>query len=290
MADEDKADSTDTPEEESLARERGWTPKDEWKGKPEYWQSAKTYLERDPKTFIPKLEKKIGQLEGKLAKKEAETEDRIKRLEGTMRSHYQAQIDRIKEEYEGRKRKAVETGDTEAYDKAVAGEQKAVATLEKKVEAAEDKQELKDTKERSDLPPETKKRLESFLEDNPWYSENRRLQKQFDFLYAVVEEDMPSATIAERLDEARDRLIKDNPEKFGKKRETDDDDEPSSRRSRVESGSRSNGSGPKKKGWSDIDPDDRRLAESMIGEGKLFKDKADYASDYWKSLEEEARA
>lgn len=286
---EQEQDVAEPSDNEVRARELGWAPKEEWKGKPEHWKSADEWLEQAPKNYIPKLEKKIGQLEGKLARKEAETEDRIKRLEGTMKAHYQAQIDQIKSDYEGKKEKAVETGDTEAYKKAVADEKRAVEGLEKKVEAAEDKQELKDTKAASDLPPEVKKRLEAFLEDNDWYSTNRRLQKNFDFLYAVVEEEMPGATIVERLDEARTRLVEANPEKFGKVKKDDDDDEPR-RGSRVESGSRNTNGGPKKKGWSDIDSEDRRLAESMIGEGKLFKDKSDYAADYWKAQEEDARA
>jgi hypothetical protein len=116
------------------------------------------------------------------------------------------------------------------------------------------------------------------------------LGRKFDLTYYDVEDDpnFKTATIAERLDETKARLKKANPVAFGGEPEEEEDEEPA-RRSRVEGGSRGANGGSRKKGWTDIDAEDRRMAQSMIGEGKLFKDKADYAADYWKAQEEEAR-
>jgi hypothetical protein len=91
------ADEEDTAPEQSeaevKAREQGWLPKEEFKGKAELWKPAEEWLERSGSRYVPALEKKIGQLERKLAEKEANTEAAIKRLEGTMKAHYQVQID-----------------------------------------------------------------------------------------------------------------------------------------------------------------------------------------------------
>lgn len=280
MADDDE-DGSVSPEIEEKARENNWVPKSEWKGKPEYWMPADKWLEKTPKTYIPKLEKEIGKLKGQLAKQETDFSDRLKRLETTTSRRLEQERDRMEREYEGRILKATELGDTEAVKKAMTDQKKDMKALDEKAEKAEDKQEPK----AGELPPELKKELEEWAEENDWFNTDRRLRRVAIALYDEVEEDMPNASVRKKLDEVRKRCEEEFPAKFAK----DAEDDPPRRGSRVEGGSRnSNGSGSKKLGWSDIKAGDREIAKNMIGEGKMFKDQADYAKDYWEANAEEA--
>lgn len=266
----EEASALSEPDDQEVkARETGWVPKEEWKGKPDNWKPAADWLERSNPRYVPALEKKIGNLEGKLAKQETEFADRLKRLESSTRAALKDERERIEREAEARILKATELGDTEGVKKALSDQKKDMERLSEKAEVAADKQELKETKEASDLPPEVKKRLESWLEDNDWYSSNRRLARQFDYIYSVVEEDMPGATILERLAAAREKLVEENPTKFGKKAAEEDDRKPS----RVEGGNRNtNGS---KDGWSQVPADDRKVCDNLIkGDGLFLSDEA----------------
>lgn len=277
-------EDTNAVDVEDQAREVGWVPKEEWKGKPDYWKPAAEWLERAPKTYIPKLEKEIGKLKAQIAKQETEVEDRIKRLESTTRRRLDQERERLEREYEARILKATELGDTEAVKKVMTDQKKDMKALDEKVDAAEEKKDAK----AGEIPPELKKELEEWADENDWFNTDKRLRRVAIAFYDEVEEDMPNASMKRKLQEVRKLVEEEFPSKF-KKDEAGDDDDPPRRGSRVESGSRnSNGAGAKKLGWSDIPKDDRDTAKSMIGEGKLFKDQADYAKDYWEANAEAA--
>lgn len=267
------------PDVEERAREVGWVPKEEWKGKPDYWKPAEEWLERAPKTYIPKLEKQIGKLEGQLAKQEADFAGRIQRLEATTSRRLKQEQERLEREYENRILDATKMGDTEGVKKALSDQKQAMEKLDDKIEKAEDKQ---GDKKAPEVPPE----LEEWAAENTWFvtPDNPRGNKKLT-AYAVaewddIEDEMPRASMKAKLGELSKRMADEFPSKFGK--DDGDDDEPQRRGSRVEGGSRNtNGSGSKRQGWSDIPSGDREVAKSMIGDGKLFKDQADYAKAYW---------
>lgn len=252
---------------DALARETGWVPKEEWKGKAENWKPAAQWLERSNSKYVPSLEKEIGALKGQLARERDATERRFNRLEASTRAAVASERARLEAEYEERILKATALGDTEGVKTALTAQKRDMAALADKAEKAE--QEPKENPKTKDgISDDVREELTSWAKDNDWFNTDRRLRRIAIAFYDEVEEDMPAASVSRKLEEVRKRVEEEFPSKFTKKNGADDDEETPSR---VESGSR-NGAG-QRNGWSSVPRQDRDICDGLIKGDGLFLSK-----------------
>lgn len=104
------------PEAEAEARKYGWRPKEEFDRDPEGWVDAARFLE------LPSTHKKM--LRDELRETKQEMADRLARLEKANKAAMERALEAQKAQYEAQlhqvraaQRKAVEDGDTAAYDR-----------------------------------------------------------------------------------------------------------------------------------------------------------------------------
>jgi hypothetical protein len=170
------------------------------------------------------------------------------------------------------------------------------------------------------LTPRDQRVRDEWMEKNPWFHRSPELNTEAQRIHMELWEKVPGLDLAENLERVTNELKKKYPEKFGlepnstsvvdNRAQTQTSAIPqvpmnqgngggrgnegngyaqTSQHSFVEgssSGSASGGYSSRKKGWSDIHPDDRALAEkSYINTGFYGKDtqkaREAYATDYW---------
>jgi hypothetical protein len=105
----------ETPRDfEAEARERGWAPKDEFKGDPARWVDAETFIERTD-TVMPLLKADRDRYKRELADLKRSLKQATKHFEGAEKRAY----DRAKADIEARIEEATEAGDVTAVKAAL---------------------------------------------------------------------------------------------------------------------------------------------------------------------------
>lgn len=98
----------------------GWSPKESWRGDPDRWVDAKTFVERGEK-ILPIVQAKVERLKEELDKKDREFADRLSRMEnvhrGMTKKREKVLIDRIAD-LEGKRKEAIENADGDSFQKA----------------------------------------------------------------------------------------------------------------------------------------------------------------------------
>lgn len=209
---------------EREARKMGWVPQDEWKGRDEDWKDADTWVAKG---------KEIGPIvNAKLKAEVAELKASFKRLETmgekTLARELERQRVQLTEKFDAQKREAVKLGDEDAYDKAEKAQRTALKDLD---ETAKDK--IDEAPAKGGIRPAEKAIIDDWMGDNSWFKDSAKLRRDMDDNFDDVSREMPGATMADKLAAAKERVIKDHPEKFGKKASN------GSGRNTVEGGSRS---------------------------------------------------
>lgn len=122
MADEDVIENEDQADEqeggddppelsevEQIAQEMGWSPEDEWRGDPEKWVDAKTFLRTGQTIHKKTLERQDAQI--------AEMRQVIDGFAGQYQRGQKAAYERAIADLKAQQRAAVAEGDTEAFDR-----------------------------------------------------------------------------------------------------------------------------------------------------------------------------
>lgn len=266
--------AADTGNMESEARAMGWVPKDEWKGDPDKWRPASEFVQRGEE-ILPIVRSLLTKERAKNARLERRVEEStaaLKRVDRMAGIALERQREQIVAEYEARKEKAVESGDTDAYRKASEGERAALNKLDEKTKEA--------TK---DAEPGTKAGiskadadvLEDWMDDNTWFKSDPEMTVFADRKWDRYEKDNPDASFADKLAHVRDEVEKKFPAKFGKKSAGNGS-------SAVESGSRVPGGGSDQKLSSKLPKEVRPQMERDIKQG-LYKSAEEWAEVYFQS-------
>lgn len=266
----DPGGSEDARDFESEAREMGWVPQDEWRGDPNRWSDAKTFVEKG-ETFIPFLQADRRKLQEKLEAKDAEFEQRLKRMEAmsTKREEaIKAQFDNELQRIRNEQRAAVADGDTEKFD-----------ALERQRESLS-KQSADAFRVEDDEPADPHKSYEKKVADwaaeNPWYNENFELATKAENYSQFLMRRNPGMQLEDNLRMTAEYIRKEHPEAYGGKPQ---------RRSPVDSGpqfnSAPNGRKPSK-GYKDLPREAQEAAQLDVSQG-LFKSKEEWAKEYWEN-------
>lgn len=200
---------------EARARRMGWLPEDEWdderaekqgRRKPAKFITAREYIE-NAENSLPMLRSHLRNMDAKLNEANKQTAEVYSILQ-EQRQLSVAAIERARKEEREKLLKERE----EAFD---AGDKKTFQEVEAKIEEldannapAADKPGQQ--QQRSD-PPE----VAEFRRKNPWFTTDARLTNNLIEEFEEVKTEKPDLSFGEKMEEAKRRLMKRFPEKFG---------------------------------------------------------------------------
>jgi hypothetical protein len=258
---------------EAEAREMGWVPEDEWRGdkKPAKFKTAREFVEAG-QTILPIVQKRAKDAEAKLEAFKKEAEERFARMERMNDLALKKQRAKLETDFDARLREAVKFGDEEGYDKALKDKAQALKDLEEEAKPVE-----KDKTQAGALSPAEVSALAEWRADNKWFQSDRKLTALMDAEFEEVTAEMPGATFAQRLEEARNRVAETFPDKFGAKTSA-------KRAGAVEGGSRIPGGGQKGRMADKLGAEERKQATKDVAEG-LYKDVEAWARVYFNEEE-----
>jgi hypothetical protein len=146
---------------EAEAKEQGWAPEEEWRGKPEDFKSAEQFI-KDGENIPAILKSKVEKLEGRVEqlldsnKKFNEMSQRTLKKEREEKEKAIAQLEDVRKQ-------AITEGDGEAFDRA----DKQINELREDIQP-----------QTTEIDPVAKK----WLDSNPWYETNDKLAVHADGL------------------------------------------------------------------------------------------------------------
>lgn len=259
---ESQADETDY---EADASKQGWVPKEHYKGNPDRWVDAKTFVERG-EIFRPMLHTKYKELETKweesqrrLSEQEAAIERNNKIAEKFQERAKQEALEQLKRD----QKKAWEQGDEATYDK-----------LDKRRDAIADEFKVEPVKTAPSAPvvdPYVRK----FEQENPWYGKDLVLTDTAESLdrRLIASGQFPTPEL--RHAEVKRLVVEAFPHKF------------TNPAREVKNGLGSGRNPAKltiKKGWDAIPEADKKIATGFIR--STGKTQEEYAKTYWEMSKE----
>lgn len=273
------------PEIETKALSMGWQPKEKFRGDPEKWVPAETFVERG-ETFVPylkannrKLEAKVDSLSTQLVELARTSQEQIAALR-----EYNSEFNKERVE---RQRKSLVEGIKEARNN---GDVDAEESLREKL--AETKKALAESDEKSTPAPkpsevvptaEVKAAFEQFRETHTWYEEDHMMKSAFigTMQTKMLDPAFQKLSVEERFETVAQAVE----ERFGQK--------PVSK-SKYESSS--GGGGPesrtsKGKSFADLPAEAKegcaRYEAKVVGKGKAYATaeawQKKFAEDYWRN-------
>ncbi|MEM6682598.1 MAG: hypothetical protein AAF607_10175 [Pseudomonadota bacterium] len=191
---------------EAEAREQGWVPKDDYKGDPEAWRDARTFVKRGEE-FLPVVKSQNRKLQKELeeAKSEiAEMKATAKEFQDYMSKTEKRAFDKALKEIEAKQRKAAQDGDVTAFDEAQKDAEKLRKNQEEQVKPAEPKDD-----------PVFKK----WVEDTGWYGTDKKKTAQAEAIASGLLAEQTALRGRELLDEVAKQVAELNPEPKNTKRD-----------------------------------------------------------------------
>lgn len=243
---------------EERARAMGWKPLDEYEGNPERHISAEKFLRRGMEK-LPILQKNYTELQNKFA----DTERKLREMREFQAHMSDVQYKRALRDIQEQQRKAVEDGDTAAYD-----------TLEKQKEEVQKEFSPKQPDQSQDpyANLQKQKTLLDWNKRNEWYQKDKTLQIEADIYFKELELSGTDLPLNEKLAYVEQKVKELNPQKFSSQR-------------RAETPPNVHGGGNRKvekgagKTWNDIPKEDLATAEKWVSKGLMTKE--EYVKSYF---------
>jgi hypothetical protein len=266
---------------EAEARKLGWSPRENWRGRDEEFVEAAEFVRRG-KEVLPIVRSQVEKtraeneaLKRQLADTKAEYDDRFKRTERMTQKLLEQQRTQMVAEFEAKKREAAAAGDTAAYDRVVASEQRAYAKMAEKDPEADVKPAATG---QASVPTE----VQEWSQRNPWFHRDAALAREAEGVHLALLQEAPGLPLAANLERVTETLKSRYPHKFGVTTEKN-----GRTFSAVEgSNSMRTGSvGSKERGWKELPQDVKDACDTLVAKGYLKGDvktiQANYAKTYW---------
>lgn len=286
---------SEAAEIEAKAKAMGWSPKEQWRGEPDKFVDAETFVQRGEE-FIPflkannrKLEAELGEVKGKLTKQEQLLQNAAESMEELKKFNTSVARERAedrKEELKTALKKAREDGDVDA--EVEINEQLAAtsAALKEANKTKEKPTTFKIEPAAGENPTNAYMQTEEWkgwTQDNPWFGADK---KKTALSMGIAEElrSQPNPPKGRAFLDAVSAEV----EKFfdGGERQTTKVDSGSS------GGNSGGGGGPRGKRFADLPEDAKaacdKQALKLVGEGRTFKTKAEWQTYYVNKYFEEA--
>lgn len=162
------------------AYEMGWRPKDQFKGDPENWTSAKAYIQ------YQKLNKKVAQ-------QKIDFEKQLKENNEFNRNLYKSQIEILKKQLEQKRDLAVEEGDLDSFRE---NQKQLDDIVQQERQYAEPKQQA-----RIDDPA-----IDEWINRNPWIAQDTPKSRAADAMLDAIRFEYPELDTKRQLEILDERL------------------------------------------------------------------------------------
>lgn len=200
---------------ETKAKQMGWSPEAEFRGDPEKWVDAETFVER-AETELPIAIGTIKTLTRKLDKMERRFTEVSNTLESFNKYHQTAlqkeqakaaaEYQRGLEDAQSKMREAVELGDTEMFDEAKAEQDKLI-----KEAGAVDGAAKPDDNGKPKIDSEINR---AWVEENPWFLKNFKMNKFAKECGDFLAQTQPELTQKAQLSEIAKMVKEEYPDYF----------------------------------------------------------------------------
>lgn len=245
------------------AKRLGWTPKDEFKGDPDRWVDAETFVKRGDevlpilKANNRKLEKALDNLRAENAEMKATFKEFSEHHTKTV----QAQYKNAMRDLEARQAQAAEVGDVEGVKEIT----REITDLTKEMET---KPPAPKADNQPAVDPAFQEAFDEWHEDNAWFQKDRPMTLfALDLDAELAEKGMSPA---KRFAEITKQVKAEFPHKFENQRRN----QPAAVEAAGSPAGRKAG-----KGWADLPPEAKAQADRFIRQG-LIKDRDAYVKDY----------
>lgn len=239
---------------EDRAKGMGWVPKDEFRGDPNRWSDADTFVKR-AEHELPIARATTRRLERELAEMKNAVKEFADHHKATSEREYQRALRDLK----AQQKQAVAEADTEKFDQ-----------IEKEI--AEAHKERATTVPIQQAPP-VDPDFQEWVGENRWYNNNKRLHKIADAIGQDLIEDGSPLRGIDFYREVEKEIKRRYPEHFENARKADPPAVGSG------SGGDSAPSGKRGKGYSDLPNDARSACDKYVKAGLLTREQ--YVSDYF---------
>lgn len=265
-SDEDTEDEEESEEDdltiEQKARLMGWIPKEDYRKPPKTWVDAKEFVRRGQEE-LPVIRDTVRRMTKSLADKEKEITELTSTFDAAL-EFMEKQHNKKLKAIEQQKIEAVELGDSEAY-KALTQEEKELLDDAPKFKKAEK------PKQEGTLTEDERATMDAWAAKNQWFKSDKDLTVEMTAMFGVVEQTNPDLTLPEILAEAKKRVIRLHPDKFGNPK-------------RNIPGGAENGGGkrPAPKGarnYASLPPDAKAICDQLVKRGTITKE--EYVKDYY---------
>lgn len=212
------ADSAERTAMETEARQQGWRPLAEYRGKPGGWKTAKAFIEAG-QNYLPFVQKELRESKETIGRMGAEmdglrtemakTAKDMQKLLEFSRKAGQVGYDRAVKDLKDQQREAVAAGDTVAFDK-IEGQ------LDEMAQAREEAVEEPPAPEPQPRPAAgLPQEYQDFIADNPWFNSDRTLHTTMIAEHNAIIEESPAMPLYDQLEKAKEAVMARHPKKFG---------------------------------------------------------------------------
>lgn len=264
------------------AREMGWRPQEEFRGDPERWVDAETYVARAD-TVLPIVKAEKLKLERQLEETRRELEgmkgalkssqDSIAALEEFYTEETKRQVDRARSTLKAKIREARDAGNLD--DELDLNEE---LTRLNAAEARAVKEDKKPAGDKPADPPPLSEHYKSWAEENAWFNVDAKKTRRATVIAAEIAEDMPELRGKKSFYDELDKRLVAEGVKEGRARPA----------SKVEGGDAGDAGGRGDagggKGYEDLPAEAKAMCkkqgERLVGKDKRFKTEAEWRKYY----------
>lgn len=246
---------------EEDARSMGWQEREKFRGNPEDWVDAKTFVSRG-KTFLPFLKKENQRLETEVSYLKNEVKDIRESANEYRRFLEEAHQRRLQNEVLMLRRAKVKAQEDQDFSRA--------DQIDVKINELSRVQAQPVEAAQPPLPPETITAFQGWLNENKWYEADTTLREVANSIGAELR-NTTSLTNDSFFDAVGRRVKQLYPEKFPQRRIPGQMVEGSSRHRPT------NGSGGKR--YEDLPPEDKAVCDKLVKD-RLFSSREDFVKEY----------
>lgn len=240
------------PEMEARASRMGWAPKEEFRGDPERWVDAQTFVQRGEEV-MPLLKANNRKLEGRIVELERTLKDFADHHTKTQQRMYQKAVRDLKAE----QRKAAEEGDLARFD--AVNEQ--IEEVAKEATAG-----VANGNGKAMVDPVA----EQWAQENRWFREDKDMAAWAATHHEFLLQSKPGLTLEENLEEVAKAVKRTFPEKFSNPKRNGHSPVEGNPAPKTKGG----------KGYADLPADAKEACDRFVKQG-LFKDRAAYVKEFF---------
>lgn len=282
-----------TPEQQTRARDMGWRPLSEWRGDPQAWRPADEFLRRGEEVLpivrsrAQRAEAEVATLRDRMAERDRDFEDRLRRLDRVSQVALQNQAQQIGQYYQAQMREAVRRGDEEGWDALNRQYATEIGNLQTRAAEAYQTPTPEQQPQPKPVPPEIDRAVRGWVSEREWWNRDQAMTKEAIDYHGYLLEKKPWLNVEDNLAAVEKHLEREFPDRFRKPAAPTNGNgqrQPPNHAPAMESGTRQPAGAGRTKGWNELPPEAKKAGERFISQELYTNDakgRAEYAAEYW---------